>query len=147
MEPYRSIVVGSDGSETSRRAVDRAARLARDSGATLVIVCAYHPAARDERAEDALGDEAFLIRGSAPAEQKLQLAADRAAAAGAPQVHTAAVMGEPVDVLRKAAAEHGAQLIVVGNVGLNTLHDRLLGSVPSNVARRSGVDVLIVHTT
>ncbi len=107
MEPYRSIVVGSDGSDTSLRAVDRAATLARDSGATLVIVCAYHPAGRDERAEDALGEEAFLIRGSAPAEQNLQLAADRAAAAGTTDVRTAAIVGEPVDVLRKAAAITG----------------------------------------
>jgi len=37
-------------------------------------------------------------------------------------------------------------LLVVGNVGLNTLTGRILGSVPQSVARRSGVDVLIVHT-
>jgi nucleotide-binding universal stress UspA family protein len=36
---------------------------------------------------------------------------------------------------------------VVGNRGLNTLAGRILGSVPSEVARKSGVDVLIVHTT
>ena len=40
-----------------------------------------------------------------------------------------------------------AELLVVGNVGLNTLTGRILGSVPQNVARRSGVDVLIVHTS
>ena len=36
---------------------------------------------------------------------------------------------------------------VVGNVGLSTIAGRLLGSVPANVARRSKIDVLIVHTT
>jgi hypothetical protein len=45
-------------------------------------------------------------------------------------------------VLRKAVADHRADLMVVGNKGLNTLSGRLLGSVPSDVARRSGVDVL-----
>jgi nucleotide-binding universal stress UspA family protein len=37
--------------------------------------------------------------------------------------------------------------VVVGTDGSATLSGRLLGSVPSDVARRSGVDVLIVHTT
>jgi nucleotide-binding universal stress UspA family protein len=50
-------------------------------------------------------------------------------------------------VLRKAVLERKADLLVVGNKGLNTLSGRLLGSVPADVARRSGVDVLIVHTT
>jgi nucleotide-binding universal stress UspA family protein len=36
---------------------------------------------------------------------------------------------------------------VVGNVGLNTIAGRLLGSVPANVARRAKSDVLIVHTS
>ena len=40
-----------------------------------------------------------------------------------------------------------ADLLVVGNKGRDTLPGRLLGSVPSDVARRSGVDVLIVRTS
>ncbi|MDN5931818.1 MAG: universal stress protein, partial [Pseudonocardia sp.] len=55
--------------------------------------------------------------------------------------------GPPADVLRRAADDAKADLLVVGNRGLNTLSGRILGSVPSDVARRSGVDVLIVHTT
>jgi nucleotide-binding universal stress UspA family protein len=47
----------------------------------------------------------------------------------------------------RAVQDAGADLLVVGNRGLNTLSGRLLGSVPSDVARRAGVDVLIVHTT
>jgi nucleotide-binding universal stress UspA family protein len=147
MQPYQSVVVGTDGSDTSLRAVDRAAAVARDSGAMLTIVCANQPAEATGADEAALGDEAFLIHGSAPAEQNLRVAADRAAAAGAATVRTAAIRGEPVEVLPKAATDHGAQLLVVGNVGLNNLHDRVLGSVPTNVARRAAVDVLIVHTS
>jgi nucleotide-binding universal stress UspA family protein len=36
--------------------------------------------------------------------------------------------------------------MVVGNVGLNSVAGRLLGSVPSEVSRRARTDVLIVHT-
>ena len=55
--------------------------------------------------------------------------------------------GGPVDVLHQVAEDRKADLIVVGNRGMNSLHGRILGSVPSGVARHSGVDVLIVHTT
>jgi nucleotide-binding universal stress UspA family protein len=149
MPAYRTIVVGTDGSDTSLAAVERAAEVAADSDAELLVVCAYTPASREETAgaEDALKDEAYLVVGWTPAEETLRTAEDRALAAGARKVRTLAVDGPPVDVLRKAAADAGAELLVVGNKGLNTLSGRLLGSVPSDVARRSGIDVLIVHTS
>ena len=40
---FRSIVVGTDGSETAGMAVDAAVELAALSGATLEIVSAYEP--------------------------------------------------------------------------------------------------------
>ena len=69
------------------------------------------------------------------------------AAAGARNVTTHAEDGAPVDVLRKAVKDHHADLLVVGNRGLNTFSGRLLGSVPADATRRAGVDVLVVHTT
>lgn len=149
MSAYRTIVVGTDGSATSLAAVDRAAAVAGDSDAELVVVCAYTPASREDTAgaEDALKDEAYLVVGWTPAEETLRTAEERALAAGARKVRTVAADGPPVDVLRQAVSDSGADLLVVGNRGLNTLSGRLLGSVPSDVARRSGVDVLIVHTT
>ncbi|MGD9530183.1 universal stress protein [Pseudonocardia sp.] len=149
MSAYRCIVVGTDGSATSFAAVDRAAAVAADSEAELVIVCAYTPASREDTAEadDVLKGEAFLVHGSTPADETLRAAEDRAAAAGARKIRRVAEDGPPVDVLRRAARAAGADLIVVGNRGLNTLSGRILGSVPSEVARRAGIDVLIVHTT
>lgn len=149
MSAYRTIVVGTDGSDTSLAAVDRAAAVAGDTDAELVVVCAFTPASRDDtaHAEDVLKDEAFLVVGWTPAEETLRTAEERALAAGARKVRTLAADGAPVDVLRKAVEDTKADLLVVGNRGLNTLSGRLLGSVPSDVARRSGVDVLIVHTT
>jgi nucleotide-binding universal stress UspA family protein len=149
MGVYQTIVVGTDGSETSFRAVDRAAALAHDADATLVIVCAYRPSKAGDiaAAQDALGAEAFQIAGSAPAEDTLSRARDRAVRAGAEKIDTKAVDDDPADAIHTVATSTDAGLIVVGNRGLNTLSGRILGSVPSDVARRSGVDVLIVHTT
>ncbi|HEX4250791.1 MAG TPA: universal stress protein [Pseudonocardia sp.] len=149
MGSYQKIIVGTDGSDTSMLAVDRAGAIAGDASAELVILCAYEPAGRDEvrAASDALKEDAYQIVGSAPAESVLRDAADRARSGGASKITTLAVQGSPVDALGHTVEEQNADLLVVGSVGLNTLSGRILGSVPQSVARRSGVDVLIVHTT
>ncbi|HEV7974663.1 universal stress protein [Amycolatopsis sp.] len=149
MAAYQTVVVGTDGSDSSFAAVDRAAGVAADSGATLVIACAYYPASKNDvdKAQDVLRDEAYQVVGSAPAEDTLQDARDRAIKRGATKIETVPVVGDPVESLRKVVSDHSADLLVVGNRGLNTLAGRILGSVPSEVARKSGVDVLIVHTT
>jgi nucleotide-binding universal stress UspA family protein len=149
MSAYQTVVVGTDGSETSFRAVDRAAAPAKDADATPVIACAYLPTddkvtARDR---DVLGAEAYQVVGSTPADDSVRTATDRAVDAGARKVETAVVQGKAADVLQKTAAERNADLLVVGNRGLNTLAGRILGSVPLDVARHTPTDVLIVHTT
>ena len=146
---YRTVVVGTDGSQSSFRAVERAAAVARDAAARLVLACAYFPAESDvvNEAQDALGDEAYQVVGSAPAEDSLSRATDIAKAAGATDVHRVARVGAPVSTLLKILDEERADLLVVGNRGLNTLAGRILGSVPSDAARRARCDVLIVHTT
>lgn len=149
MSAYTKVVVGTDGSESSYRAVERAAVLAADASATLVVACAYVPA--DPRsvsqAADQLGDDAYQIRGGNPAEDIVRSAKERAAAAGATSIEVRTVKGAPVESLIALADEVGADLLVVGNKGLNSLTGRLLGSVPSDAARRATCDVLIVHTT
>jgi nucleotide-binding universal stress UspA family protein len=149
MTAYTTVLVGTDGSDTSLAAVDRAASLAADSGATLVIACAYFARHDKEVAadQDALGPDAYQVVGSAPAEDTLRAARDRARAKGAAAVDTRAVEGKPGDSLKHLVKEVGADLLVVGNVGLNTLAGRILGSVPLDVVRHAGVDVLVVHTS
>jgi len=149
MTSYATILVGTDGSETSLRAVERSAQLAADSGARLVIVCAYIPPPErsSAREQDILGAEAYQVVGTAPAEETLRVATERASQAGATTVETAVVQGRPAESLVEAAREHGADLLVVGNRGLNSIAGRIIGSVPLDVARHAPVDVLIVHTT
>ena len=147
MGGYKTVVVGTDGSDSSLRAVDRAGQLACDADSKVIVATAYFPANEDTRAADLLKDEGYKMAGNAPIYAILREARDRAKAAGAANVEERAVVGAPVDALVDLAEEVGADLVVVGNVGLSTIAGRLLGSVPANVARRSKSDVLIVHTT
>jgi nucleotide-binding universal stress UspA family protein len=150
MTAYQTVVVGTDGSDSSYLAVEKAARICADSGATLVIACAYRPARQEDvdLAQDRLGtDVAYQVVGSSPAEDTVRTAAERARKQGAAKIDTVVVDGEPVPTLTKIVTERAADLLVVGNRGLNSLAGRILGSVPSEAARKAGVDVLIVHTT
>ena len=144
-----TVLCGTDGSEASVRAVDRAAAIARDAGASLLLACAYRPmSAREvQDAQDALGGESYKVSGSTPAEDVLRDAADRAKQVGATDVTTLAVEGDPVDELINIVKDRDADLVVVGNRGLNSLAGRLLGSVPANISHRASCDVLIVSTT
>ncbi|MGO9926738.1 MAG: universal stress protein [Mycobacterium sp.] len=146
MSAYRTVVVGTDGSASSFRAVDRAAQIA-GADAKLIVASAYLPQHEDTRAADALGQESYKVSGTAPIYAILQDAKERAHAAGAENVEERSIVGAPVDALVKLAEDENADLLVVGNVGLSTIAGRLLGSVPANVSRRAKVDVLIVHTT
>lgn len=91
---------GTDGSESSFRAVDRAAAIAAEAGAKLIVASAYLP--KDEH-------------------------------------HS----GEPHQLKGENYRTH---LLVVGNVGLNSIAGRLLGSVPREVRRRAKTEVLVAET-
>lgn len=146
MGAYRTVVVGTDGSDSSMRAVDRAAQIA-GADAKLIVASAYLPQHEDGRAADVLRDESYKVSGTAPIYAILQDAKERAHKAGAKNVEERPIEGAPVDALVRLAEDEKADLLVVGNVGLSTIAGRLLGSVPANVSRRAKVDVLIVHTT
>ena len=158
---YRTIVVRTDGSESSLRAVDRAAAIAAHEKAKLVIASAHLDTSEkggwsrppspdrviDGRAADSLGQgESYRMHGSASVYAILQDARERAKAAGAHEIEEQAIVGAPVSALLHLAEEVKADLLVVGNLGVGTVAGRLLGSVPDTVARKAKVDILIVHT-
>lgn len=149
MRSYRTVVVGTDGSESSLRAVDRAAKIAADSDAKLIIATGYLPQKDDTRAADVLGDEGYKVTGNAPIYAMLHDAHDRAKAAGAKTIEDRPIQSGPVQALVDLAEEVGADLLVVGNVGLDA-RSAIIGrvfSIPGAVATRAKIDVMIVRTS
>lgn len=82
MTAYQTVVVGTDGSESSLRAVERAGEIAAESNAKLIIATGYSPPKEDPRAADVLREESYLVSGAAPIYEMLRDARDRAKAAG-----------------------------------------------------------------
>lgn len=147
MPAYSVVVVGTDGSETSLRAVEKAARVAAESGATLVIASAHTAPQRGSGPDpDQPKGEGYRTTGSAPVYDLLRDAAARARAAGATEVKERAIEGAPAEALVALAEEVGADLLVVGSVGLNSVMGKLVGSVPKLVRKRAKVEVMVVDT-
>jgi nucleotide-binding universal stress UspA family protein len=122
---YERILVGTDGSATAARAVDRAAEVAAATGARLTILCVDSP----ERSQKVVEAEA-----------------ERLGSRGV-EVSTRTESGDPASVLVEVAEQDGFDLLVVGNKGMTGASRFFLGSVPNKVSHHAPVALLIVRTT
>jgi nucleotide-binding universal stress UspA family protein len=124
-----AIVVGTDGSDSARFAVQCAARIAANEARDLHVVTAYvgSPAHRAE---------ACRVLASALDDISPEVAVRRHAFAG--RASTA---------LCRVAERERADLIVVGNRGSGTVLERLQRPVCQRVGRRAGCRVLVVDTS
>ena len=146
---FRSIVVGTDGSDTAGEAVRQAVDLARAVGAGLELVSAYEPVptqrVTDERRAPA-EEPAWAIPPREEVELTLQMAARLAEEAGV-AVNLYLRQGDPADAILDVAEERGADLIVVGNKGMTGAKRFLLGSVPNKISHHAPCSVLIIRTS
>jgi nucleotide-binding universal stress UspA family protein len=146
---FRSIVVGTDGSETAGKAVREAVELAKAVGAALDIVSAYEPVSGQrlrEEARQAPEDLQWSINPREDVEGTLQEAVEEHEGAGV-AITTFAREGDPADAILDVAEERGADLIVVGNKGMTGAKRFLLGSVPNKISHHAPCSVLIIRTT
>lgn len=143
---FTNVVVGTDGSETADKAVELAARLARDWNATLNIVVAYRSNISGMAAASGAAMVDTGTRQEIQRESALQIAAKAADNwAQGVKVETHAVANSAPDAILETAESVGADLIIVGSRGMTGAR-RVLGSVPNSVAHGAGCAVLIVKT-
>ena len=144
---FRSIVVGTDGSDTATQAVRQATELARSVGARIDLVSAYEPVS-DARLRESIHvpeDLEWMINPREDVQATLEAAANEIRAAGV-EVEVFALQGDPADAILDVAEERGSDLIVVGNKGMTGAKRFLLGSVPNKVSHHAPCSVLIIRT-
>jgi nucleotide-binding universal stress UspA family protein len=122
---FQKILVGTDGSKTAAKAVDRAVDLAKTVGAQLTIMTA----ARKGDGQDVVDAEAT-----------------RHADSGV-KIETMVVEGDPSTALVETAEKGSFDLLVVGNKGMTGASRFFLGSVPNKVSHHVTRSMLIVRTT
>ena len=145
---FRSIVVGTDGSDTATTAVRQAIELARSVGARIELVSAYEPVSDARLREESVvvpKDLHWMINPREDVEATLEAAAAEIRAAGV-EVEVFPRQGDPADAILDVAEERGSDLIVVGNKGMTGAKRFLLGSVPNKVSHHAPCSVLIIRT-
>ena len=146
---FRTIVVGTDGSQTAGEAVREAIELAKTVGATIELVSAYEPVPSQrlrEESRQAPEDMQWMVNPREDVDATLKAAAAQVDEAGV-SVNTYAREGDPADAILDVAEERGADLIVVGNKGMTGAKRFLLGSVPNKISHHAPCSVLIIRTT
>jgi len=146
---FRTIVVGTDGSQTAGEAVREAIELAKTVGATIELVSAYEPVPSQrlrEESRQAPEDMQWMVNPREDVDATLKAAAAQIDEAGV-SVNTYAREGDPADAILDVAEERGADLIVVGNKGMTGAKRFLLGSVPNKISHHAPCSVLIIRTT
>ena len=114
---FKSIVVGTDGSDTAIQAVRQAVELAHAVGAKLELVSAYEPVPAQRLSEErreAPEDLQWAISPREDVDAKLEAAASIAREAGV-AVDVYPRQGDPADAILDIAEEREADLIVEGN--------------------------------
>jgi nucleotide-binding universal stress UspA family protein len=134
-----TVAVGTDGSETASEAVRQAAEFARRFDAKLVLLSAFKESAPPPDADEA--QWAY-----SPAAQLREILSRTEAQMNEQGIEcsTAVEEGEPAEVLVRLADECNADVLVIGNRGVQR---KVLGSVPNSVAHKADCSVLVVKTT
>ena len=145
---FRSIVVGTDGSDSAATAVAGAAEIARLTGATL-HVATVGGASTSAMLGDPLAGAAAMSVAAEETREELNQIVEQAAAPALAQgvtVATHTLIGSAAQALCDLAESVGADLLVVGNRGMQGGR-RFLGSVPNTISHHAPCSVLIYDTT
>jgi nucleotide-binding universal stress UspA family protein len=139
-----TIAVGTDGSASATEAVRMAADIARRFDAKLVLVSAFLESGKAPM--DRGGDPAevqWAFSSSARVHEILTRSENELKLDGI-ACSTLVDQGDPAEVIVRLAEECGADLLVIGNRGMQR---RVLGSVPNTVTHRAPCSVLVAKTT
>jgi nucleotide-binding universal stress UspA family protein len=145
MSTLRTIITATDFSAPSRHAAQRAALLARSSGATLTLLHTVGGSALDDLRRWLSDDRQAANAIEADARRRLD---DLAAELGRSQgvaVHTHLSTGHPVEQVIRHADEVEAGLVVAGTRGAGFFRGVVVGSTAERIARRSSRPVLMVR--
>ncbi len=139
-----TILLATDGSEPSERALAFAIDLARGTGATLEILCVRRARIPREGGTDTLVLDLAASDELDSPEHIAGAAAEKARFAGV-DANAHAAYGDVVGCIADATRAVGAELLVVGSRGLGSVSGAMLGSVSQALVRRSPVPVTVVR--
>ena len=141
---YQRILVPTDGSEITAKAVDTAVNLAKSLGARLLTISVKEPFPYSAISEmQPTPPQEFYDAQERIATARVKGVADKAMAAGlACEAHTVEAL-HPWEAIVEHAQSKGCDLIVMASHGRRGISRLLLGSETSKVLAHSKVPVLV----
>ena len=136
----RTILVPLDGSIVAEAALRPAVDLAREAGATLVLLRAAE--APTLSMSDLIEAQVTVMRA---VQEYLAAARDRVMAAGVADIEVSAWYGPPVEAIVEAARSRHVDLIVMCSHGRSGVARLVLGSVTERVLRATTVPILVIR--
>jgi nucleotide-binding universal stress UspA family protein len=143
-EFYRNIVIATDGSENTQRAISYGIEIAKLSGATVHALYVVDTSSFSAMPMDAGWEEMYEIM-KKEGEKAVYDIKERGEAAGV-EVREVLWEGHPSTEIINFAEKNDIDLIVMGTLGKTGLDRFLLGSVAEKVVRNSKVPVLVVRS-
>jgi len=140
---FERILVGYDGSDNAKRALNRAIELAKQSKGELRIAVVADTMSYAASASGGI----YKRVNEQTKTNAVNLASDAldiARVAGLKDVYASDEEGQPADMLLTLATEYKVNLIVVGRRGMRGLERFLMGSVSTAVINHAKCDVLVV---
>ena len=142
-EFYRNIVIATDGSENTQKAVSYGIEIAKLSGATIHALYVVDTSSFSSIPMDAGWEEMYEILRK-EGEKAVFDVKERGEADGV-EVRGVLWEGHPSTEIINFAENNDIDLIVMGTLGKTGLDRFLLGSVAEKVVRNSKVPVLVVR--
>lgn len=145
---YTSILIPTDGSELSQKAVRHGVALAKTHGAKVIgihVIPDYHLMIAYEGSFDPVTEERIEQEAKARAESYLALVKDTAAQAGVPCETVCETSDHPHDAILKTAEAKSCDLIVMTSHGRRGIAAVLLGSETRKVLTYARIPVLVVR--
>ncbi|HET9392445.1 MAG TPA: universal stress protein [Candidatus Rubrimentiphilum sp.] len=144
---FKQIIVPIDGSDCAEKAIEVAAVLAKEQGATCTV-CMVVDIAQAAGLGFATPElvSGWLKTVQTQAEVVVLEAAARLMVKGVP-AKTEVVEGHPTDAILQVAKKHRGDIIVMGSHGRTGLRRLFLGSVAESVLRSADIPVLVVRQT
>ena len=141
---YQTILVGIDGSDQAKEAFKKAVEIARRNQGRVVVTVVIEPQTSSGLGYAPMVDNIVELE-EQEAHGILQEAKDYAASVNFDRVEDVVAFGSAKVALAKDLQEkYEADLIVVGQSGLNAVERFITGSVASYIIRESKCDVLVV---
>jgi nucleotide-binding universal stress UspA family protein len=139
----KKILIATDGSEYTKKAVDYGIDLAKNTEARLYAIYVIDTAAFASIPMDAAWESMYELL-KQEGDEATKYVADKASEDGL-DIERLTIEGHPAEEIIKYAEKNSVDLIVMGTLGKSGLDRFLLGSVAEKVVRTSKIAVLVVR--